>query len=98
MNGIKTTGNERIDTATAELALALRLSKPDKRDQDYYDEAMRLRDEMMTGTLKTGAAASREIQGEFDKLAYIGNVNGMGQEWLDRMAELATKVRGALGQ
>jgi hypothetical protein len=48
---IKTTGNEAVDTATAEIAVALRNASPGKRDQHYYDEAMRLRDEIRsTGT------------------------------------------------
>ena len=51
--GIKTTGNSRIDTATAEIAVALRdarVGQPRYREQDHYDEAVRLRDEIMTGT------------------------------------------------
>ena len=40
---IRTTGNRDIDGATGEIALALRAQCPGKRDQHYYDEAMRLR-------------------------------------------------------
>jgi hypothetical protein len=46
---IKTTGNDRIDRATAEIAVALRDASPGQREQCYYDEAMRLRDEIMAG-------------------------------------------------
>ena len=45
-----TTGNASVDDATAEIALALRDGDPRKRDQHYYDEAMRLRDAIMQGT------------------------------------------------
>lgn len=50
MRGIEVTGNSRIDGATAEIAVALRDASPHLRDQYYYDEAMRLRDEIMAGT------------------------------------------------
>jgi hypothetical protein len=51
MAQIRTTGNHDIDTATAEIAVALRNSSfTVQRDQDYYDEAMRLRDAIMAGT------------------------------------------------
>lgn len=51
---IKTTGNERIDTATAEIAVALRNSAISPGSaQYYYDEAMRLRNEIITGVLET---------------------------------------------
>lgn len=39
----------------------------------------------------------REIQTEFDQLAFEGNLAGMGQEWLDRMAALATQIRERIG-
>jgi hypothetical protein len=39
----------------------------------------------------------REIQVEFDQLAWLANEAGVGQEWLSRMGELATRVRTALG-
>lgn len=48
---VRTTGNELIDQATAEIAGVLRDGDPGKRDQHYYDEAMRLRDEIIVGTL-----------------------------------------------
>jgi len=51
MNGITVTGNSQIDRATAEIAVALRNASPGKRDQHYYDEASRLRDEIMQGTM-----------------------------------------------
>lgn len=51
---MRTTGNGRIDTATAELALALRAARPGKREQTYYDEAMRLRDEILAGAKVLG--------------------------------------------
>jgi hypothetical protein len=47
---IETTGSARTDTATSEIALALRSGHPGHRDQYYYDWAMRLRDEIMAGT------------------------------------------------
>ena len=48
--GITPTGNEQIDTATAELALELRMAHPSMREQSLYDEAMRIRDAIMAGT------------------------------------------------
>lgn len=50
--GIKVTGNSRIDTATAEIARHIRDARVGLRyrEQDHYDEAMRLRDEIMAGT------------------------------------------------
>lgn len=50
MAKINITGNADIDQATAEIALVLRDASPGQRDQQYYDEAMRLRDEIMAGT------------------------------------------------
>ena len=50
MPSVNTTGNADIDTATAEIAVALRDAAPGKRDQEYYDEAMRLLDAIMKGT------------------------------------------------
>jgi hypothetical protein len=49
---VDTTGSHRIDTATAEIAVALRDANPGRRDQRYYDEAMTLRDEIMLGTMQ----------------------------------------------
>lgn len=46
---IKVTGNRRIDQATSELAIVYRDSWPGKPEQFYYDEAMRLRDEILRG-------------------------------------------------
>jgi hypothetical protein len=46
---ITTTGNPGVDQATAEIAVALRDASPGKRDQDYYNEAMRLRDAILSG-------------------------------------------------
>ena len=36
---------------------------------------------------------ARQIQVEFDKLAWFANRQAVGQVWLDRMASLATRVR-----
>jgi hypothetical protein len=53
--GIKTTGNSRIDSATAEIATHLRDAdlggtvRIQRTEQSYYDEAMRLRDEILAG-------------------------------------------------
>jgi hypothetical protein len=49
MSGIRTTGIEMTDSATSELAIVLRQADPGKRDQHYYDEAMRLRDAILGG-------------------------------------------------
>lgn len=47
---IRVTGNDRIDTATAEIVLVLREGYALRlTEQGYYDEAMRLRDEIMAG-------------------------------------------------
>jgi hypothetical protein len=63
--GIRTTGNSRIDTATAEIAGHVRDGRVGShvkyRDQDHYDEAMRLRDEIIAGT-QVRDAASAEIE------------------------------------
>jgi hypothetical protein len=56
MAGISTTGNSRIDTATAEIALALRAGHRGHGDQYYYDWAMRLRDEILAGAIEMAAA------------------------------------------
>lgn len=52
--GIKVTGNSRIDTATAEIAGHIRDGRIGShvswREQEHYDEATRLRDEIMLGT------------------------------------------------
>jgi len=53
--GIEITGIDRIDIATAEIAVALRDGSPGKRDQHYYGEAQRLRDEIMQGTASLAA-------------------------------------------
>ena len=46
-----TTGNGDIDSATAEIAVALRNAcNYTCGDQDHYDEAMRLRNRIMAGT------------------------------------------------
>ena len=49
--GIQVTGNSRIDGATAEIATHIRDARVGKRyrEQDHYDEAMRLRDEILAG-------------------------------------------------
>jgi hypothetical protein len=41
---------------------------------------------------------ARDIQIEFDQLAFSANEAGIGQEWLDRMAALATRVRESYEQ
>jgi hypothetical protein len=53
--GIAVTGNRRADDATSEIALALRDASPGKSDQYYYDEAMRLRDEILAGAAELAA-------------------------------------------
>lgn len=56
MARIETTGNESIDQATAEIAVALRNAcRVTCSAQDHYDEAMRLRDEIMNGTRELSA-------------------------------------------
>lgn len=51
MAHINTTGDGDIDTATAEIAVALRDACPVMdSDQRFYDEAMALRDAIMKGT------------------------------------------------
>lgn len=47
---IRTTGNSRIDTATAEIAVAVRGQHLAWDEQQCYDEAMRLRDEILAGS------------------------------------------------
>jgi hypothetical protein len=58
MSGIATTGNSQVDTATAEIAVALRDGRGighGWREQDHCNEAMRLRDEIMAGTREMDA-------------------------------------------
>lgn len=54
MRGIEVTGNSRIDGATAEIAGHIRDGRVGShvryREQEHYDEASRLRDEIMAGT------------------------------------------------
>lgn len=47
---IKTTGNADVDCATSEIAIVLRDAGYGRKEQDCYDEAMRLRDAIMAGT------------------------------------------------
>jgi hypothetical protein len=56
---INTTGHPDIDSATGEIAVALRNANPGKPEQTYYDEAMRLRDEIMSGACERARLASR---------------------------------------
>lgn len=60
MARIETTGNRQIDQATAEIALALRDANPGGRDQEYYEQAQRLRDEIRAGQQMLDAEFSRE--------------------------------------
>lgn len=60
MAQITTTGNSDIDTATAEIAVALRDADLGTvhgplPEQHFYDEAMRLRDAIMAGTRELDA-------------------------------------------
>ena len=52
---IDTTGNDRIDGATSEIAVHIRDARISPhvrwREQEHYNEAMRLRDEIIVGTL-----------------------------------------------
>ena len=65
---IKTTGNADIDTATAEIAVALRKACPVLcPDQDHYDDAMRLRDAIMSGT--RAPDAGYRVQDDVELLA-----------------------------
>ena len=50
MAQINTTGNDDIDTATAEIAVALRAEHPGSNDSYCYRQAERLRDAIMAGT------------------------------------------------
>jgi hypothetical protein len=60
---IKVMGNSDIDTATAEIAVALRDADPGRRDQEYYDMAVRLRDDIMRGTRWLDAYKNASIKG-----------------------------------
>ena len=60
MAHITTTGNAELDSATSEIASALRHASPGTvhgplPDQYFYDEAMRLRDAIMNGTREMDA-------------------------------------------
>lgn len=52
MAEIKVTGNDDIDTATAEIAVALRAEHPGSNDEYCYRQAERLRDAIMAGALE----------------------------------------------
>lgn len=73
MAKIRTTGNGDVDTATAEIAVALGDADPGKSDQHYYDEAMRLRDQIMQGTrvLDHMAELAKADQGVFPESVTI---------------------------
>lgn len=47
---IRITRNRLVDSATAEIAVALRDASPGHADAYYYQEAERLRDDIMLGT------------------------------------------------
>lgn len=79
---INTTGHDGIDSATAEIAVALRKACPVLcGDQDHYDEAVRLRDAIMDGTR---ALDSRDTLARDDTdraLAPAKVVDQDGDEW-----------------
>jgi len=60
-HGIAVTGQQDIDQAAAEIAVALRDGDPGKRDQHYYDEAARLRDAIMAGTRALAATGGTPL-------------------------------------
>jgi hypothetical protein len=61
-HGIRTTGQPEIDTATAEIALAVRdYLGPGRTEQAYYDEATRLRDEICRGERARVVAGLRAL-------------------------------------
>jgi hypothetical protein len=55
MMGIDITGNESIDNATATIALALGRAYPGWLDQEAYNAAMNLRNDIMAGTRELDA-------------------------------------------
>lgn len=63
--GVQTTGNGDIDCATAEIAGHIRDGRVGSHvkwtEQDHYDEAMRLRDEIMKGTRAEIVAGLRAL-------------------------------------
>lgn len=77
---ITTTGNPVIDQATAEIAVALRDASPGKRDQDYYDEASRLRDAILSGARNAPVQERAPEVGRL--LATIrGEIEGPDGDW-----------------
>jgi hypothetical protein len=75
MAGITTTGNSRIDGATAEIAGHLRDADPGKRDQVYYDEAMRLRDAILMGASELAVSELAKL-GTHDAAPWAGTISG----------------------
>jgi len=80
--------NSHIDTATAEIAGHVRDGRVGSharyRDQDHYDEAMRLRDEIITGTLQLAGALPE----------WVAAVNGSGKRpWFIMRKESAPTFR-----
>lgn len=66
MSGIAVTGNEHVDVATSEIAVAIRGANPTWSEQQCYDEAMRLRNEIAEGTRELGNDC-RELEGLIPK-------------------------------
>jgi hypothetical protein len=60
---INTTGNHQIDQATAEIATMVRSYSAWEREQDAYDEAERLRNEIIVGTLERAGILPKWVTG-----------------------------------
>ena len=100
---IKVTGNRGLDDAAAEIAIALRDARPGMRDQAYYDEAMRLRDEIMKGTRQLDAPGSLAVHFSADEIEALiitaaDAVNGERHDLSRRQIELAMRAWRFMGR
>lgn len=94
---IKVTGNPQIDTATAEIAGALRDGGFGRRDQDRYDEAMRLRDEILAGQdTRTDTEVDAEACRVIEQSIYAGGrTNAEVAEYTVRLLRKHGLLNGA---
>ena len=87
---IKTTGNARIDQATAEIALYVRGDDPRRRDQACYDEATRLRDEILAGVTEELTALAAQVRKAVSYPAFADRI----EAHTSGMAELVARTSG----
>lgn len=97
---IKVTGNELIDTATAEIAVALRDAVPGGRDGAYYEAAEIVRDAIMAGTRQLDAPGYLAGQFSADEVEALIQVAGLASAyaWGYDMREAASAKQADLAE